>query len=400
MPEPAQKQVGGRETLVFGPAPSWRLGRSLGIDLAPLKTCNWNCVYCQLGRTRPVQARRRSQPRAADVLSHLDGALTRLPGESFDWVTILGSGDPLLCSQLAEVIRGVEDRADKPLALLTNGALFMDPDVRRDVLECDVVLPSLSAGTPQLYKAVHRPHPAFSFRRHLDGLRELRREFAGPIWIEVMLVSGLNDSESHLTTLARRLRAIEPDEIHLNAPTRPPAEPWVRPPGPSTLARAADILSEVAPVRSPPEPGDKGRATRARKEGEEAVSGRSGTAGLLSPEGLASLLLRHPMTLEELVEAIGFTEEAVEEVKESLDALRREGRVSTVRRLGRTFWVPGRAFFPSEGARPPWVLRHRVADLPGRPPPPTHSPGEREAGGRTSSRDPQTRGRSGEATDE
>jgi hypothetical protein len=275
--------------------------------------------------------------------------------------------------------------------------------VRREVLECDAVLPSLSAGTPQLYKAVHRPHPAFSFRRQLDGLRELRREFAGPIWMEVMLVAGLNDSESHLTTLARRLRAIGPDEIHLNAPTRPPAEPWVRPPATSIRARAADILSEVAPVRSPPQPGDGGRATGAGEEGGEAVSGRSGTGGLLSPEGLASLLLRHPMTLEELVEALGLSEgetEEVEEVKEGLDTLRGEGRVATVHRLGRTFWVPGRAFFPSEGARPPWVLRHRVADLPGRSPasPPSH--GDFEAGGRTRNPGQETENRSEEATDE
>lgn len=377
-----QGQEGGGRSRVFGPAPSWRLGRSLGIDLAPLKTCNWNCVFCQLGRTRPVQSHPRPRPRAAAVLAELDAFLETLPAGSVDWITLLGSGDPLLCSEIGEVVRGVKDRSDLPLALLTNGALLSDPDIRDSVLACDAILPSLSAGTPRLHRLIHRPHPDFTYRDHLTGLRDLRRDFRGRIWVEVMLVAGANDSEGNLRTLARRLRGIRPDEIHLNIPTRPPSEAWVRPPGSEALDRAREMLGAVATLRSPVSVTHSPETRTSRNaEGPETdpYSGlERGSSSPGSPEGaglwkrddqgegpdfdaLAALLLRHPMTRDELAHALPWDKE---ELETSLQTLRQDGRLSTVSRFGKRFWVPGEAYFPeAENARPPWIFRGRMPGL-------------------------------------
>jgi len=377
-----QGQEGGSRSRVFGPAPSWRLGRSLGIDLAPLKTCNWNCVFCQLGRTRPVQSHPRPHPGAAAVLAELDAFLETLPAGSVDWITLLGSGDPLLCSEIGEVVRGVKDRSDLPLALLTNGALLSDPDIRDSVLACDAILPSLSAGTPRLHRLIHRPHPDFTYRDHLTGLRDLRRDFQGRIWVEVMLMAGANDSEGNLRALARRLRGIRPDEIHLNIPTRPPAEAWVRPPGSEALGRAREILGEVAPLRSPTPVTDSAETRTSREADASGPALSSITPGGSSPTGsperadpwsrgdrgegpdfdaLAALLLRHPMTRDELADTLPWDKE---ELETSLQALRQNGRLSTVSRFGKRFWVPGKAYFPdAEETRTPWVFRGRMPGL-------------------------------------
>jgi len=238
---------------IYGPIPSRRLGQSLGVDPIPLKTCNWNCVYCQLGRSVPlINERREYVPRAA-IMAELETALTaHAPGE-IDYISFVGSGEPTLHSGLGWLIRQTKAITDIPVAVITNGSTLYLPDVRAELCAADVLMPTLSAGSADLHMAIHRHHPALNFARHVDGIIALRAEYAGPLWIEVMLIHGMNDSQQALTDLAAMLAHVQPDEVHITLPTRPPSETWVEPPDHEGLMRATAILGDIAHVVQPGE---------------------------------------------------------------------------------------------------------------------------------------------------
>jgi wyosine [tRNA(Phe)-imidazoG37] synthetase (radical SAM superfamily) len=228
---------------VFSPVPSRRLGQSLGIDTIPLKTCNWNCVYCQLGRTQPVTNERRGYFPPAEIIAVVAQALeAHRPGE-IDWVTFVGSGEPTLHASIGWLIRQVKTLSDAPVAVITNGSLLYLPDVRDALVAADAVLPTLDAGTPELYRQINRPHPDVTFERLLDGLVAFRRAYQGRLWLEIMLVKGLNDTANALGHIAAAVAHIRPDQVHLNLPTRPPAEPWVQPADEEGLLRAQSSVT-------------------------------------------------------------------------------------------------------------------------------------------------------------
>ena len=159
---------------VFGPVPSRRLGQSLGIDTIPLKTCNWNCVYCQLGRTRPLINERKNYYPPDEIAAEVREALqAHQPGE-IDWVTFVGSGEPLLHASTGWLIREVKHITDLPVAVITNGTLLYLPEVREELIVADAVLPTIDAGTEELYRRINRPHPQFTFNRLVEGLIAFR----------------------------------------------------------------------------------------------------------------------------------------------------------------------------------------------------------------------------------
>jgi len=214
---------------VFGPVPSRRLGQSLGIDTIPLKTCNWNCVYCQLGRTVPLTNERLEYFPREEILAEVEQALAaHKPGE-IDWVTFVGSGEPALHIGLGWLIRKVKELTSAtttftpqgrlPVAVITNGAILYLPEVREELAVADAVLPTLDAGNARLYRKINRPHPDITFERLVDGLIAFRKEYQGLLWVEVMLVRGLNDSEEALREIVAALERIRPDEVHINLPT-------------------------------------------------------------------------------------------------------------------------------------------------------------------------------------
>ena len=303
---------------VFGPVPSRRLGRSLGVDPVPLKTCNWNCVYCQLGRSSPMVADRREYAPSGEILSEIADALARRGGE-IDWITFAGSGEPLLHSGIGGLIEGVKRMTKIPVAVLTNGSFLHLADVRRALLPADAVLPSIDAGSADLFKRIDRPHPDFSFERHVDGLEEFRREYRGAFWPEVVLLKGINDTERSLEDIAGVLRRLRPDVVHINVPNRPPAETWVEPSDDEGLMRAAAILGKVAPVVVP---------------GEASVE--TGVFESLA-DAIIEIVSRHPMREEEIRRALGRWPEG--EVKAALADAVSSGRVRTVDRLGARFFA-------------------------------------------------------------
>ena len=210
--------------LVFGPVPSRRLGQSLGIDPVPLKTCNWNCIYCQLGRTIPLKNVRAEYFPREDILAEVEQALISHNQGEIDWVTFVGSGETTLYAGLGWLLRQVKSLTDIPVAVITNGSLFYLPEVRCELSPADAVLPSLDAGNIKLYRKINRPPPELRFKRPVDGLVAFRKEYHGKLWVEVMLVRGLNDTEAALHEIATLLKSIQPDEVHILQPDRPPVE--------------------------------------------------------------------------------------------------------------------------------------------------------------------------------
>ena len=303
---------------VFGPVPSRRLGQSLGIDTIPLKTCNWNCVYCQLGRSVPLTNAQREHFPRADILAEVETALSAHPPGAIDWVTFVGSCEPTLHSGIGWLIQQVKALTSLPVAVITNGALLYLPEVRQELSAADAVLPTLDAGNPRLYRKINRPHPEVSFERLVEGLSAFRREYQGQLWVEVMLVRGLNDTEEALREIAATLQTIHPDQVHINLPMRPPAELWVQPPDEEGLLRARAILGEVVHVVHP-------------AEGDFDLSGYIDLV-----DAVVAIITRHPMREEELTRALERWTPG--QVGEALQALMTSGRAQVVERCGCHFW--------------------------------------------------------------
>ena len=303
---------------VYGPVPSRRLGRSLGIDPIPPKTCNWNCVYCQLGRTSPMTAVRRDYFPSDAIVAQVRSALECRGSGEIDWLTFVGSGEPTLHVGLGQMIRRVKNFTDIPVAVITNGALLHRADVREELAAADAVLPSLDAGSETLYRRINRPLPQPNLERILEGLAAFRRDYAGKLWVEVMLVKDLNDNDEALYDLAAALRRFEPDEVHVSLPVRPPAESWVEPPDEEGLMRATVILSEAARLIHP-------------VHGDFDLS-----SDLDVVDAVLAVITRHPLREEELTRALHRW--APGGVAAALAELHASGRVRTITRLGQTFW--------------------------------------------------------------
>ncbi|MBN2043554.1 MAG: radical SAM protein [Anaerolineales bacterium] len=311
---------------VFGPVPSRRLGQSLGIDTIPLKTCNWNCVYCQLGRTKPLCNQRKDYIPIHEILAQIKTALKRHTAGEIDWITFVGSGEPTLHAGIGYLIKEVRSLTNIPVAVITNGSLLFLKSVRDALRQADAVLPGLDAGTPELYKKLNRPHPDITFDRYIGGLVEFRQEYRGKLWVEVMLVKDLNDTAKALERIACQIEKIRPDKIHIGLPTRPPAEKWVFPPTEEGVLRAIEILGNVAEVASPLE----GKFDI--READNIV------------DAILAIIIRHPMSEEQLLESLAdFPEEKQAEILENLQA---SPHAQVIQRYGRRFWCGDLAFFP------------------------------------------------------
>jgi len=324
---------------VFGPVPSRRLGQSLGIDTIPLKTCNWNCVYCQLGRTHPVTNQRKDYYRPGDIVAEVRQALAAHQPDAIDWVTFVGSGEPTLHASIGGLIRQVKTLTDLPVAVITNGSLLYLPEVRAALRAADAVMPTLDAGTQRLYRQINRPHPEVTFKRLLNGLIDFRREYTGQLWLEIMLVKGLNDTQEALQGIAAAVEHIHPDSVHLSLPTRPPAEPWVRPADEVGLLRARAILGDVAEVIHP-------------AEGEFDLSGFATVCN-----AIMAIITRHPMREAELERALSRWTPG--KIHETLSELATSGQAQVVERYGVRFWSAARAYYAQDTPTAP-----ATSDLP------------------------------------
>ncbi len=230
---------------VFGPVPSRRLGRSLGVDLVPLKTCSYDCIYCQAGRTTHKTAVPAEFHPTGPVLDELE---TRLRTTAPDVVTFSGSGEPTLHTGIHRVIRRVKELTDIRVAVLTNGSLLWRPEVRKRLLSADLVMPTLCTVFEETFQRIHRPHEDLRPEVVVDGLKRFRREFQGELAVEVLLLHGINDLDSEIEALSRTLQSIKPDRIQLNTVVRPPSSSEAVPLDRKRLEEIRGFMGEKAEI--------------------------------------------------------------------------------------------------------------------------------------------------------
>ena len=296
---------------IFGPVPSRRLGISLGVDLIPPKTCSYNCIYCESGKTTNLTVERREYVPLNDVLKELDGVLKTHP--RLDFVTYSGSGEPTLYSRISEVTRFVkENYPEYKTALLTNGSLFHDEKVRRDCLDIDVVIPSLDCAGETEFKKVDRPHHSLSAAVVNEGIAKFRTEYTGQIWLEIFIVPGINDTDEEIGRINDWIAKIRPDKIQLNTLDRPGAVDWIRP--------ADDMrMQEIA---------GKLRHDNIEIAGKPATrSSNKAYSGDIS-DVILRTVRRRPCTLDDIVKITGLH---MNEVNKYLGVLVAEGKITEAR---------------------------------------------------------------------
>lgn len=307
-------------TLAFGPVPSRRFGRSLGINNIPPKHCSYACQYCQLGPTKRVTTRRRSFHAVRDVVRAVQERVVdcRKSGQGIDYLTFVPDGEPTLDACLGEAIRQVRPLGI-PVAVITNASLLWRSEVRKDLTEADVVSVKVDSAEPRIWRRLNRPDPQLEFPTLLQGITRFALDFPGEIWTETMLVAGMNDQLDGLMLLGSFLETIDPARAYLAVPTRPPAVSSVAPPAEETVLAAYALLGEYV----------------ARLELliqlEEGPFGHAGNPA----SDLMSILAVHPMREEKAREYLAGSGAS----PSVLDGLVAEGWVTRVRYAGKQFVV-------------------------------------------------------------
>jgi len=225
---------------IFGPIPSRRMGLSLGISPIPKKYCNYSCTYCQLGRTDHLINKRDEYFKLEDIIEEFKQYLNEF--NNFDVVTVVGEGEPTLYSKLGELITELKKLTDKPVAVITNSALMSDPDVREDLKKADIVLPSLDAHNEDLFRKINRAPRSIKLAAIIDGLRIFSMEYTGQLWLEIMIMKGINDTALDFKEYKKILDTLTYDRVYINSPVRPPAEDYVTEPSKEALMDAEKIL--------------------------------------------------------------------------------------------------------------------------------------------------------------
>jgi wyosine [tRNA(Phe)-imidazoG37] synthetase (radical SAM superfamily) len=241
---------------LYGPVPSRRLGRSLGIDLVPHKICTYDCIYCQIGDTTEKTLARKEYVPVREIIEEVERFLKE-GAPSVDHLSLSGSGEPTLHSQIRSVIEGIKAITSIPVAVITNGSLLSEEEVRQDLLRADIVLPSLDAVSSDVFMRINRPRPGFSVEKVIEGLVEFRKVYKGQIWLEILFCKGINDGKEELMRMKKMVDRIQPDLIHLNTVVRPPSEKSAVPLGQKEMeeiraffGKSASIISEFD--RHPP----------------------------------------------------------------------------------------------------------------------------------------------------
>lgn len=290
---------------IFGPVPSRRLGMSLGVDLIPYKTCTYDCIYCELGKTTDQTVVRKEYISPDTIIRHLEEYLLLLQSPP-DYITISGSGEPTLNSKIGDIIREIKHLTTIPVAVITNGSLmFMDP-VKEGLLKADVVLPSLDAVYPSVFRHINRPEPSLHIHDIIKGLIDFRKEYHGEIWLEILFCRALNDDRSELERMRQNIDDIKPDKIQLNTVLRPPSYDFAYPLNEEQLISIKKILGINAEVVS------------------NSTGSKTGTRFADQEEKIINLISRRPCTCDDISRALSLHSH---ETLKYLAKLIKEGRV-------------------------------------------------------------------------
>jgi wyosine [tRNA(Phe)-imidazoG37] synthetase (radical SAM superfamily) len=295
---------------LYGPVPSRRLGRSLGIDLVPFKTCTYDCIYCQLGRTTNKTIERREYTPIKDILSELKTKLAT--GEIPNYISIAGSGEPTLHSYIGELIGMIKNMTTIPVAVLTNGSLLYTPEVRAALMRADLVIPSLDAGDDTMFRYINRPHNSISFGNMVNGLIDFTADFPGQVWLEVLLVSGVTGMAANVKKIADLAKVIGANKVQLNTVCRPAAEDYACAVAKSQMENLASLFTGEVDIISD----------------DESVYLSVTAAKDTANEEIVSLLARRPCTLTGICSGLGLhPHDAAKKLKKLVD----EKRITTLR---------------------------------------------------------------------
>jgi wyosine [tRNA(Phe)-imidazoG37] synthetase (radical SAM superfamily) len=265
-----EQQDNGSQNVVFGPVPSRRLGMSLGIDIIPRKVCSYDCIYCEVGRTTELTQKRRSYVPADAVLQAMERYFSRNREARLDYVTFSGSGEPTLNLDIGRFIRKARELTSTPVAVLTNGSVLCDPQVRRDLSEADLVVPSLDAVWQREFVEVNQPVRGLDVNTVVAGIEQFSREFSGQVWLEILLVDRVNSDVEHVRALAEAARRIAPTKTQLTTVVRPPGTGRAAPvPADGLQELAAYFEGSVEVVADVPR---RDNPAYQEKKGEEIVA--------------------------------------------------------------------------------------------------------------------------------
>ncbi len=268
---------------IFGPVPSRRLGISLGIDIIPFKTCTLDCLYCECGRTTNHTAERRSFFSTEDLLSEFTEFLKT--GDHLDYITFSGSGEPTLNSDIGYLIKEIKKMTRTPVAVLTNGTLFHLPEVQNDLMNSDLILPSLDAVSEDVFRKLNRPASGITTEKMINGLQSFSRKYKGKIWLEVFISRGINDSEDELEKIREVIEQIMPSKVQLNSLDRPPAYNEAEPAGHDLLEMIVKKWAGL-PVEI---------ITRVKRREEIPSFSKNLESNILNT------IVRRPLTIEDLI---------------------------------------------------------------------------------------------------
>ncbi|MCB2184660.1 MAG: radical SAM protein [Desulfobulbaceae bacterium] len=286
---------------LFGPVNSRRLGLSLGIDLIPDKTCNFNCIYCEVGPNVHFTCERKEYSPTDDIISEIDFFLeNENKSKSIDVFTITASGEPTLHSGLGQVISHIKDKSSLPVAVLTNGSLLFQKDVRLELQQADIVIPSLDAALEKSFRRINRPAPCVKFSDIIDGLCLFSQEFSGRLWLEILIAKNINDSDEDIQTLKKILPRINANRIQLNTVARPPLESFAAPATADELQAIAQRLPGKVEIIA-----DFSKRQR-------------GVAGSAERTKIIEILQRRPCTTSDICEALDLDGESTAQLLEDM----------------------------------------------------------------------------------
>ncbi|MEW6595534.1 MAG: radical SAM protein [Thermodesulfobacteriota bacterium] len=308
---------------IFGPVNSRRLGLSLGIDLLPPKICNFNCIYCEIGPTTEFTCDRKEYVPTSTILREIDAFLNDGAAVArLDVCTITASGEPTLHTGIGTVIRYLKERTTKPVAILTNGSLLHDPQVRQDLMPADIVIPSLDAALEASYRKINRPAACAPLALVIEGLVRFRKEFSGQYWLEILLAKGINDSPADIAAIREAVAGIQPTKVQLNTVARPPLESFAQP-----LTKAE--LTQIARQFTVPVEILVDFTTREREKFHTA-----------DESAILAMLLRRPCTAADVAEALNLETAPTEQALEQLVA---QGQLMKTAHHHKEYYQPKKA---------------------------------------------------------
>jgi len=308
-----------KKSYIYGPVPSRRLGLSLGVDIIPFKICTLDCIYCQLGPTTTKTIEIKDYFSEREIISQIKKRIETAP--RIDYITFSGSGEPTLNAKIGTLIKEIKKSTDIPAAVLTNSTLLYKKKVRGSLIEADLVVPSLDAATQDVFEKINRPHPSLKIEKIIGGIKKFRKEFKGDLWLEIILVKGINDSDAHIKALKKAIDEIKPDKVQLNTVIRPPSEKYAHPLTRKEMEKIKNTLGKSCEIV----------AHFKRKE--------------LTPEEenlhniILDMIYRRPVTVKDISDSLG---KHKNEILKYIDMLKRDGKIKAVTYENKDYYEPNK----------------------------------------------------------